>query len=241
MQTFSPRLLQQMNYLFSFEFQFESIHSTHTRNSNESLRAVVTRRSTADAYRITQPALELRRPFLAPSSKDDDDDDDWDDDQTEDDDDDGDRDRDDHAFCVNQSTGWEIDKLMLARVVVVLCGANLHASFHSLAISSLPISIVPDTDADTEASNEMLVLMGLVISQCNSLLRYLNSKQFYLLTIKGGYGGFCFCWLTKWARETTTSISISYIKGTYTTTTNSSIISTNTYSIIIIISYIKGT
>lgn len=69
-------LLEQMNYLFSFEFQFESIHSTHTRNSNGSLRVVVTRRSTEDAYRITQPALELRRPFLAPSSKDDDDDDD---------------------------------------------------------------------------------------------------------------------------------------------------------------------
>lgn len=150
-----------MNYLFSFEFQFESIHSTHTRNSNGSLRVVVTRRSTADAYRITasQPTLALRRPFLAPSSRDDDDDsdDDWDDDQAEDDDDDddavaeadgdgdGDRngDRDDHAFCVNQSTGWEIDKLMLARVVVVATavrGANLHASFHSLAISSLPIS-----------------------------------------------------------------------------------------------------
>lgn len=128
------------------------IYSQYSHSQLE--RVVVTRRSTADAYRITQPALALRRPFLAPSSRDDDDDsdDDWDDDQAEDDDDDddadgdgdGDRngDRDDHAFCVNQSTGWEIDKLMLARIVVVAAvrGANLHASFHSLAISSLPIS-----------------------------------------------------------------------------------------------------
>lgn len=73
---FLPRLFHQMNYIFSFEFQFESIHSTHTRNSNGSLRVVVTRQSTADAYRITasQPTLALRRPFLAPSSRDDDDD-----------------------------------------------------------------------------------------------------------------------------------------------------------------------
>lgn len=129
------------------------IYSQYSHSQLE--RVVVTRRSTADAYRITQPALALRRPFLAPSSRDDDDDsdDDWDDDQAEDDDDDaeaeadgdgdGDRNGDDHAFCVNQSTGWEIDKLMLARVVVVAAavrGASLHVSFHSLAISSLPIS-----------------------------------------------------------------------------------------------------
>lgn len=77
------------NYLFSFEFQFESIHSTRTgifESAWQWMRVVVTRRSTADAYhRISQPALQLCRPFLAPSSEDDDDDDDWDDDQAEDD------------------------------------------------------------------------------------------------------------------------------------------------------------
>lgn len=115
-----PRL-NSRNYLFSFEFQFESIHSTRTgifESAWQWMRVVVTRRSTADAYhRISQPALQLCRPFLAPSSEDDDDD--WDDDQAVEEDDDDDDDGDDHAFCVNQSTGWEIDKLMLARVVVV--------------------------------------------------------------------------------------------------------------------------